>query len=53
MMVFGQCIGTAAAFAAFEGAAPRNVDLKEVQRHLVREGIVLGDDERLAELGLV
>ena len=52
MMVFGQCVGTAAAIAALDGVTPKNVDLKKVQRRLVEDGIVLGDDDRLRELGL-
>ena len=52
MMVFGQCVGTAAAVAALDGASPKVVDIRKVQQRLVDDGIVLGDAERLRELGL-
>ncbi|MGD9495497.1 MAG: FAD-dependent oxidoreductase [Armatimonadota bacterium] len=52
MMVFGQCVGTAAALAALEGTTPRQVDVRAVQRRLLADGIWLGEPERLAELGL-
>ncbi len=53
MMVLGQCVGTAAAIAALDGVSAKNVDIKKVQRQLVADGIVLGDEARLTELGLV
>ena len=52
MMVFGQGVGTAAAVAALDAVAPRDVDMRKVQGRLVQDGIVLGDASRLAELGL-
>jgi hypothetical protein len=52
MMVFGQCIGTAAAIAALDGVSARNVDIRKVQRRLVKDGICLGDEARLKDLGL-
>jgi len=52
MMVFGQCVGTAAAIAALDNVLPKNVDIKKVQKRLVAEGIYLGEEERLKELGL-
>ena len=52
MMVFGQCVGAAAAVAALDGVSPRDVDIRKVQQHLVDDGIVLGEAERLRELGL-
>lgn len=52
MMVFGQCIGTAAAIAVLDNVTPKNVDIKKVQKRLVAEGIYLGDEERLRELGI-
>lgn len=52
MMVFGQCIGTAAALAARTGVPPRRVGIRKVQRRLVKDGIVLGDPSRLKQLGL-
>ena len=52
MMVFGQCIGAAAATAALDGASTRNVDIRKVQRRLLEGGIYLGEENRLRELGL-
>jgi hypothetical protein len=52
MMVFGQAVGTAAAIAAVHRVAPKNLDIKKVQRQLLAEGIALGDGRRLQELGL-
>ena len=52
MMVFGQCVGTAAALTALDGTTPRGVDLKKVQQRLLADGIVLGEPERLRRLGL-
>ena len=52
MMVFGQTVGTAASIAALDGVAPRAVDIRKVQRRLIADGIVLGEPERLRELGL-
>lgn len=42
MMVFGQCVGTAAAFAARAGGTDR-VDIRKVQRRLAADGIALDD----------
>jgi len=53
MMTFGQCIGTAAATAALDGVTPKQVDVKKFQRRLVRDGIFLGEEERLRDLGLI
>jgi len=52
MMVFGQCVGTAAAVAALDGATPKTVDIRKVQRRIVEDGVSLGGDARLKELGL-
>jgi len=52
MMVFGQTVGTAAATAALDNVTTRNVDIKKVQKRLVADGIYLGDEKRLAELGI-
>lgn len=52
MMVFGQAVGTAAAVAALDGTTPKKVDIRKVQRRLVAEGIYLGDEGRLKELGV-
>lgn len=47
-----QGAGVAAAIAARTCSTTHNVDIKEVQRELLRQGVFLGDDERLVELGL-
>ncbi|PIU63494.1 MAG: hypothetical protein COS85_15955 [Armatimonadetes bacterium CG07_land_8_20_14_0_80_59_28] len=52
MMVFGECVGIAAAVAALDGTTPRKVDIRRVQRKLVETGVCLGEPERLRELGL-
>ena len=51
-MVLGQATGTAAALAVEENVAPRNVDVKTLQRNLLKEGFYLGDETRLKALGL-
>ena len=52
MMALGQATGIAAALAAANGVTPRELDVKELQRTLIGIGYYLGDEERLAELGL-
>ena len=52
MMVFGQCVGAAAAIAALDDASPRSVNMTKVQQLLVDNGISLGEPERVKELGL-
>ena len=52
MMALGQATGIAAALAAAKGLTPRKLDVKELQSTLIRAGYYLGDDERLAELGI-
>jgi len=52
MMRFGQAAGVAAALSARQGAPPRGLDVKELQRRLLAEGFYLGDEARLNELGL-
>ncbi len=53
VMYMGQAGGTAAAMAAKSGIEPRAVDVKQLQRKLLKSGFHLGDRARLAELGLV
>lgn len=48
----GEVGGTAAAMAAKDGVMPRDLDVKKLQRALLAAGFHLGDDERLAALGL-
>jgi hypothetical protein len=50
--VLGQAGGVAAAVAAREDATPREVDIRRVQRELVRQNVYLGSAERLTELGI-
>lgn len=52
MMVLGQAVGTAAAIAALDNVTPKHVDIKKAQKQLMAEGIYLGDEKRLRELGL-
>jgi hypothetical protein len=48
MMVFGQCVGTAAAFAARTGGT-RRVDIGKVQKRLRADGVALSDRVRRKE----
>lgn len=41
-----------AALAARDGVAPRNIDVRALQRALLADGFYLGDSARLEELGL-
>ena len=52
MMALGHAAGVAAALAVRRGVAPRRLDVRELQRELLREGFYLGDEGRLRELGL-
>lgn len=51
-IVQGQAGGVAAAVAAAEGVTPRALSHRDVQRALLRQGVYLGSDERLARMGL-
>jgi hypothetical protein len=51
-MICGQASGAAAALAAKSGVGPAGADIRETQRELLRQGVYLGPDERLRELGL-
>jgi len=51
-MHLGQAAGTAAAFAAADGISPRDLDVKRLQKELLRQGFYLGGQDRLRELGL-
>ena len=53
MLLMGQAAGIAAALCIKKGIKPRDLDVKELQRMLVRWGCPLGNEERLMELGLV
>ncbi len=50
-MLLGQSAGTAAALAAKTGSA-RRLDVRALQRELLRGKVWLGDEKRLAALGL-
>jgi ribulose 1,5-bisphosphate synthetase/thiazole synthase len=52
VMYMGQAGGTAAAMSARSGIEPRALDVKQLQRQLLKAGFYLGDKARLAELGL-
>ena len=52
LMQLGEATGVAAALAVQDGVAPRDIDVKKLQRHLLGQGYFLGDEARLAELGL-
>jgi len=48
----GEACGTAAALCVRKKVAPRDLDVRELQRVLLDSGFYLGDDGRLRELGL-
>ena len=52
VMLTGAIAGVAAAMAAREGCSPRALDRRALQRTLLDDGFYLGDDARLAQLGL-
>ncbi len=51
-MILGQAAGTAAALCAGKGRTPRTLPIRLLQRQLIRDGVYLGEPDRLAELGL-
>jgi len=53
VLLMGQAAGVAAALCVKNEVEPRDLDAKELQRILVQWGCPLGDEERLAELGLI
>ena len=52
LMQLGEAAGVAAAIAVQDNVAPRDLEVKKLQRHLLQQGFYLGDQARLAELGL-
>ena len=52
VMLNAQAAGIAAAFSVAEGVEPRNLDVKKLQKALVKLGCPLGDERRIKELGL-
>ena len=51
-MVYGQATGAAAALAAGRGIGAENLPMCDLQAELLRQGVRLGDEQRLKELGL-
>ena len=51
-LTLGEAAGTAAALSARDGVTPRALDVKELQKTLIKQGVHLGDEARLKELGL-
>ncbi|GAH59567.1 unnamed protein product [marine sediment metagenome] len=51
-MMLGQAAGAAAGIAAQNGASPRELDIRKVQRELINQGVNLGSEDRLKALGL-
>jgi hypothetical protein len=43
-IAMGQAAGTAAALAASAGIQPRKVDCSTLQKHLLRQGVILPDE---------
>ena len=52
VMLNAQAVGLAAALCVAEGVEPRNLEVKKLQRILVKLGCPLGDEKRIKELGL-
>ncbi len=52
IMALGEATGIAAALSTKLGVTPKQLDVKTLQRELLRQGAYLGDEARLAELGL-
>jgi len=52
VMLNAQAAGIAAAFSVAEGVEPRNLNVKKLQKALVKLGCPLGDERRIKELGL-
>ncbi len=50
-MQLGQASGVAAAAAARLDRSPGELDVRAIQRQLLAQGVYLGDDQRLLELG--
>jgi hypothetical protein len=51
-MVCGQASGVACALAAGEGTDPGSIPIGEIQRELLKQGVNLGDDDRVRSLGI-
>jgi len=53
MMVLGQTTGTAAGLCVRRNESPRKLDITELQRFLVEQGLCLGDQARLKALRII
>jgi len=51
-MRLGQAAGVAAALSAKQGNTPHTLDIRTLQRTLLDQGVYLGSEDRLRELGL-
>ena len=52
LMLLGEAAGVAAAMSVKEGVQPRDLNVKQLQKELLKRGFPLGDEARLVELGL-
>ena len=52
MLALGEATGIAAGMSARDSVAPRDLDIKKLQRRLLKEGFFLGTASRLKRLGL-
>ncbi len=52
MFMLGQATGIAAAMAVAAGVMPKKLDVKELQKVLLKKGFFLGSEERVKALGL-
>ncbi|MBN2269160.1 MAG: FAD-dependent oxidoreductase [Sedimentisphaerales bacterium] len=52
VIYMGQAGGTAAALCVRNDVEPRDLNVKQLQKKLLADGFYLGDENRLAELGL-
>lgn len=48
----GQAAGVAAAIASQKQLSPRELNVRDIQRELLKQGVFLGSDERLKQMGL-
>lgn len=51
-MVLGQAAGAAAGLAAIENKIVRDIDIRKLQKELLRQNVYIGSEERLEKLGL-
>lgn len=53
MMTLGNAVGTAAALTVKENVMPKVLEVKKLQKELLKQGFYLGDESRLKKLGLI